>query len=943
MKNLLMTIMFLLISSFHILYGQGWEKNYGRGDTDSFSAIIETEDNGYLALGSSYNVNTDLYEIFLMKMDVDGNEQWSRFYGSPTEHVYGTNLVLTDDGGILIVGLYLNVLFNQVYESYLLKTDINGNEQWSNRFDYEEDRFPDDILLTSDGGYLLGLTRQNEDKWYRKISSLGVEEWSYTISSDSTGMVPAEIGLLSDGYLLSGGDQLVKLNFSGGEVWEQTLEATENIVKMISTSDGNFMLVNNIGTTHNLSKRDLNGDEIWNVAVDLGGDTRAVQIVETEDGGFILAHVNNLIEGAVGISPTYVTEILKTSSLGVEEWKQSVGPEGFNAFFFLKDSSQKLMLAGINIYDDWNNPPRDAYLIKMDEQGNVYTNHIMGTVFHDDNQNCNFEEGVEDDLANRIVKIAGNKTFYGTTDEIGNYDISIDTGSYEVSVVLSSPYEETCDPQVINITDFFTDTIIDLANQINIDCPWLTVDLSTPFLRRCLSNNYTINYCNQGTVAAEDAYIEVSFDPYLEVQSSSLPWTSQVGNTYTFDVGVLDVGECGSFNVTTYVNCDSTILGQTHCSTAHIYPDSICLPDAANWDGSSIEVEAACDGDSVRFLIRNIGDGNMQEALDYIIIEDELMVHDGNFQLNSGQSQMLPNGFSSNGATYRIIAQQSLGHPGNSMPTAAIEGCGTSWFPVGFFNMFSQDDGDFFISIDCQENRGAYDPNDKQAFPKGYGEEHYIWQNVDLEYLIRFQNTGTDTAFTVVIRDTISEHLDITSLQMGASSHAYTYTIDGEGVLKVRFDNILLPDSTTNELASHGFFKYKIKQQPDLPIGTMIYNKAAIYFDFNAPIITNETFHEVAEPLISTLVTTDNLTTNNIKLTIFPNPFGASTTFEIENLPSGETDFLLYDNLGRLVRKERVLDAEQFQFYRKALTAGLYFYEFQQNGVKMASGKMVAE
>ena len=394
---------------------------------------------------------------------------------------------------------------------------------------------------------------------------------------------------------------------------------------------------------------------------------------------------------------------------------------------------------------------------------------------------------------------------------MGNYNINVDTGTYEVNSILPNLYWGTCDPQVVNIPEFHTDTTIDLGSQILIECPWLTVDLSTPLLRRCFNNNYYINYCNQGSIAAEDPYIEVTFDPFLEVQSSSIPWSSQTGNTYTFNLDNLEVGECGSFFVTTYLNCDSTILGQTHCTEAHIFPDSLCFPDASNWDESSIEVVAECDVDTVRFQINNIGNGNMQEPLNYIIIEDEIMVHQGDFQLNAGQSEIPHNGFASNGSTYRIIAEQATDHPGNIIPTAAIEGCGTTTFLVGFFNMFSQGDGDFYLATDCQQNRGSWDPNDKQAFPTGYGNEQYIWPNIDIEYLIRFQNTGTDTAFTVVVRDTISEHLDITSLQMGASSHGYTYTIDGEGVLKVRFDHILLPDSTTNELASHGFFKYKIQ------------------------------------------------------------------------------------------------------------------------------------
>jgi len=925
MKNILIPILFMLISSFHLLYGQGWDRNYGREGSDWFFSLVETGDNGYLALGSSRNPMTNIDELFLQKTDVDGNEQWSRFYSESNDNLIGTSLLLTTDGGIMIMAL--NSTDQQIY---LLKTDGNGIKEWSNQFNYGGySQYPAKILQAADGGHLL-TNVQNNRIWYGKVSALGVEEWSYTIQEGpDTNLLQGDIEILSDGYLVCGANKLVKLDLFGEEVWVQTFGATD-VSNMIPLSDGNFMLLNRSPIVgYNLSKRSPNGNEIWNAVVDIDPSILSpipVQLVETDENGFILVELNT----------DFSTSIIKTNSIGIEEWKKDIGPVGLSTFFLLKDSSGNLIFAGRNVYDDSGDQPIDAFLMKTDQQGNLYSNHILGSLFKDDNQNCNFEEGIEDGLANRIVQISGNKTFYGTTNEMGNYHIPVDTGTYEVSFMLTGPYWETCDLQPLNISEFNTDTTIDLAAQPIETCPWLTVDIGTPFLRRCFDNTYYINYCNQGTISAEDAYIEVSFDPFLEVQSSSLPWSSQIENVYTFDVGILEIGECRSFNVTTYLNCDSTILGQTHCTEAHIFPDSICLPDAANWDGSSIEVEAECDVDSVRFQINNIGTGNMQEALDYIIIEDEIMVHQGDFQLNAGQSEIIPNGFSSNGSTYRI------NHPGNRIPTAAIEGCGTTTFSVGFFNMFSQGDGDFYLSIDCQENIGAFDPNDKQAFPKGYGEENFIWPNTDIEYLIRFQNTGTDTAFTVVVIDTISQSLDVSSLQMGAASHPYNFTIDGTGVLKVTFNNILLPDSTTNELASHGFFKYKIKQQPDLPIGTMIYNEAGIYFDFNEPIITNETFHEVAEPFISVLVTTNDLTTNNIKLNAFPNPFGELTTFEIENLPAGRTEFILYDNLGRLIRKEQVVDGDRFQFYRKGLPSGLYFYEFQQNGRRIANGKMLA-
>jgi len=104
------------------------------------------------------------------------------------------------------------------------------------------------------------------------------------------------------------------------------------------------------------------------------------------------------------------------------------------------------------------------------------------------------------------------------------------------------------------------------------------------------------------------------------------------------------------------------------------------------------------------------------------------------------------------------------------------------------------------------EVRGSYDPNDKQVDPIGDGPSGEVY-NLDqmLSYLIRFQNTGTDTAFTVVLRDTLNSNLDFETVVPGASSHNYEATFESEGVLAFTFPNINLPDSTTNEPESHGW------------------------------------------------------------------------------------------------------------------------------------------
>ncbi|MBK7855167.1 MAG: hypothetical protein IPJ79_09885 [Bacteroidetes bacterium] len=100
----------------------------------------------------------------------------------------------------------------------------------------------------------------------------------------------------------------------------------------------------------------------------------------------------------------------------------------------------------------------------------------------------------------------------------------------------------------------------------------------------------------------------------------------------------------------------------------------------------------------------------------------------------------------------------------------------------------------------------AWDPNDKGATPVGIDAPHYTLKNEAIEYLVRFQNTGNDTAFTVLIRDTIDTNFDLATLNVIASSHLMKTEVDLETrVAKFIFNNILLPDSNVNEPLSHGY------------------------------------------------------------------------------------------------------------------------------------------
>ena len=134
----------------------------------------------------------------------------------------------------------------------------------------------------------------------------------------------------------------------------------------------------------------------------------------------------------------------------------------------------------------------------------------------------------------------------------------------------------------------------------------------------------------------------------------------------------------------------------------------------------------------------------------------------------------------------------------------------------------------------------SLDPNDKIArTSSGLSDtQYFIDQDDHIDYTIRFQNTGNDTAFTVIITDTLSAALDMSSFEQGAASHLFDVRFKAGRVVEWRFSNILLPDSTTNEALSHGLVSFRIKPMQPLFVGTEIANTANIYFDFNEPVIT---------------------------------------------------------------------------------------------------------
>lgn len=138
-----------------------------------------------------------------------------------------------------------------------------------------------------------------------------------------------------------------------------------------------------------------------------------------------------------------------------------------------------------------------------------------------------------------------------------------------------------------------------------------------------------------------------------------------------------------------------------------------------------------------------------------------------------------------------------------------------------------------------QQLSGGFDPNDKQEVHGGFITPAEIAAGKWLDYTIRFQNTGNDTAFTIIIRDTVSSKFQADSIEIIGSSHNCNFTVKSGQFITCTFSNIKLVDSLHNEPLSHGYLSYRIKPKSTLVLGDSIRNNASIYFDFNPPVITN--------------------------------------------------------------------------------------------------------
>lgn len=570
---------------------------------------------------------------------------------------------------------------------------------------------------------------------------------------------------------------------------------------------------------------------------------------------------------------------------------------------------------------------------------------MNGTVFNDANTNC-VGDASEIRMPNMILQSTWG---FANTNANGDYHIFADSGAHTVHQVIPSYLQALLNPIcAVSYTQQFTYTPtnvfgLDFFNDV-LECPYLTVDITSNRRRRCFQNFTVVEYCNEGFADAQNAQVFVEFPQYVNFVSADMPYTIDSNGVYVFNVGTLTAGQCGTINIVDSVSCINGITGTVQCMRAWITPPNSCVEaqDTVNpndpWDRSSVMVNGSCVNDSIaRFVIHNNGsssNGNMAGVSEYRIYIDGLLVYTGTFQIAGGADFIVE--VPATGGVIRLEADQRPNHPGNSHPNDVVQGCGNSgnanaqadWLA---YNAQPSDDADVTIEEDCMPIRDSYDPNDKQVSPGGAGPTHAVLPNTLLDYTIRFQNTGNDYAYRVIIRDTLSAHFDIATLQLDAHSHDYDFYLTGtdqQPILVFDHRNINLDYSSNNDLASQGFVSFKIAPKSSTPLGTQIDNNAAIFFDFNEPIYTNTAWITLSNPVHGNpiqvnVVTGVEQTAATTPITVYPNPAQHSLNVDLGRVAESASLRLLGID-GKIVAQQELANQQLSQLDLSNLPSGIY-------------------
>jgi len=293
---------------------ESWNRTFGGSAKDGSRSVQQTNDSGYILGGYADSYGYPGHDAWFIKTDNNGFEEWDFVTGGIASD--GTFTVIqTSDEGYIGVG-YADSYGSGSHDLWLVRTDKNGNEEWNKTYGTSEWDTGYSLKQCDDGGYIIIGTTQSygsggQDAWLIKTDMNGTEEWNKTYGGTNNDWGSAVI-ITDDGFFITGDTRsygpggydiwLIKTDKQGNELWKSVYgesDSDDTGYFFIQTSDGGFAIIG-IKTSFStqltdiwLIKTDDNGNEEWNITIDGGEDEWSYSVDETNDGGYIIVGKTN--------------------------------------------------------------------------------------------------------------------------------------------------------------------------------------------------------------------------------------------------------------------------------------------------------------------------------------------------------------------------------------------------------------------------------------------------------------------------------------------------------------------------------------------------------------------------------------------------------------------------------------------------------------------------
>lgn len=380
MKYLLLIILFIP----SILFGQGWERIYGGENTDKGRSVQQTLDGGYIIVGYTYSFGMGKADIYLIKIDSNGDTIWTKTYGGENND-FGHFVQQTTDDGYIITGTSES-FGNGSTDIYLVKTDSNGDTLWSKTFGQEHIDIGNSVQQTSDEGFiitgyyyfygisimLLIKTDNNGDELWTKYYTVGDISQGYSVQQTFDG------GYIVTGAIKSYGNEytdvyLMKTDHNGDTLWTRKYGGVIDDYgsSVQQTSDGGYIITGATESFGNFYSKDVYliktdgiGDTLWTKTFGGDYDERGYCVQQTFDEGYIITGYT--VSFGHGLEDVY---LIKTDNFGDTLWTKTIGGnENDQGISIQQTTDFGFIITGMT---ESFGTSSDIYLIKTDEYGIV--------------------------------------------------------------------------------------------------------------------------------------------------------------------------------------------------------------------------------------------------------------------------------------------------------------------------------------------------------------------------------------------------------------------------------------------------------------------------------------------------------------------------------------------------------------------------------------------